>query len=748
MGIRVLGPVAIDGAGQLSPRDRVVLGALVVDRDAVVGAERLADALWGDTPPASWRKVVQSSIVRLRRVLGANAIETMSTGYRLNLGIDDVDAWAFERLLDRASAFARYGEDDRAAFALDHALALWRGEPLADLEDWPPAAAEAVRLQELRRLGEERRAETLLARAEHERLIPIARSLLVDDRFRERRWELLALALYRAGRQAEALRVLADARRLLRDELGIEPRKELLELEQQILDQDRSIAAPVLSERAPSERCPYKGLESYDIDDVGWFFGREAIVEACSARVAGCGSLVIAGASGSGKSSVVRAGVIPRLRDDGCAVALMTPGPNPLMSLAAAIAATGPDAALVIDQAEELFSVCTDAAVRAEFCSAIAAHAERRPVVLVLRADHLGATTGHPELLHLVETSLQLLGPMNDEELRTAIERPARLSGCRLEPGLVDLLVRDVLDQPGALPLLSHALVETWARREANVLTVTGYREAGGVHGAVAKTAEQLYQALPASERPLVRAVLLRLVATDDTGDVVRHRLPMTALTDAPDQRVVVEALLAARLVTVGAEVLEISHEALARAWPRLQRWLEEDREGQRIRQHLSAAADGWEQRDRDPSELYRGARLRVALEWSQASSETLTRHERAFLDASNERERLEEADLRTRAEAHARANRRLWRSLGAVAVLLVLALVASAIATQQVSQASNERDRARRASREAATHNLVSQSLQLRGTNRDLAGIARCRRAPALTERRVAVRAPLDVHP
>ena len=417
----------------------------------------------------------------------------------------------------------------------------------------------------------------------------------------------------------------------------------------------------------------------------------------------------------------------------------MTPGPNPLMALAAAIAATGPDAALVIDQAEELFSVCTDAAVRAEFCSAIAAHAERRPVVLVLRADHLGATTGHPELLHLVETSLQLLGPMNDEELRTAIEQPARLSGCRLEPGLVDLLVRDVLDQPGALPLLSHALVETWARREANVLTVAGYREAGGVHGAVAKTAEQLYQALPASERPLVRAVLLRLVATDDTGDVVRHRLPMTALTDAPDQRVVVEALLAARLVTVGAEVLEISHEALARAWPRLQRWLEEDREGQRIRQHLSAAADGWEQRDRDPSELYRGARLRVALEWSQASSETLTRHERAFLDASNERERLEEADLRTRAEAHARANRRLWKSLGAVAVLLVLALVASATATQQVSRASNERDRARGASREAATHNLVSQSLQLRGTNRDLAAllaVAAHRLAPSVESR------------
>ena len=250
MGIRVLGPVAIDGAGQLSPRDRVVLGALVIERDAIVGAERLADALWGDTPPASWRKVVQSSIVRLRRVLGANAIETTSSGYRFNLGMDEVDAWAFERLLDRASAFARFGEDDRAAYTLDRALALWRGEPLADLEGWPPAAAEAVRLHELRRLGEERRAETLLARAEHERLMPIARSLVEEDRSASAAGSCSRSALYRAGRQAEALRVLADARRLLRDELGIEPRAELLELEQQILDQDPSIAAP----SSPSRR--------------------------------------------------------------------------------------------------------------------------------------------------------------------------------------------------------------------------------------------------------------------------------------------------------------------------------------------------------------------------------------------------------------------------------------------------------------------------------------------------------------
>ena len=220
---------------------------------------------------------------------------------------------------------------------------------------------------------------------------------------------------------------------------------------------------------------------------------------------------------------------------------------------------------------------------------------------------------------------------MTDDELREAIVQPARLAGCRLEPGLVDLLVRDFLDQPGALPLLSHALVETWAWREANVLTVVGYRDAGAVHGAVAKTAERLYQALPTSLRPAVRALMLRLVATEETGDVIRHPLPMESLTEATEQRAVVDALLEARLVTIGSDALEISHEALARVWPRLQRWLDEDREGQRIRQHISAAADGWERLDREPSELYRGARLRTAIEWARTSGETLTRRERGI---------------------------------------------------------------------------------------------------------------------
>jgi DNA-binding SARP family transcriptional activator/WD40 repeat protein len=722
VGIQVLGPTTVDDSQSLSPRDRTVLGALVVDRGSVTAPDRLAEALWGEDVPGSWRKVVQNSVVRLRRALGPAAIETTSDGYRLALGADDVDAWRFEHLLATAQSLAQVGESDRVAYTLDRALGLWRGEPLQDLDGWPPASAEVGRLQELRRSSEEHLAEALLDVGEHEQVIPRARALAAAEPLRERRWEILALALYRSGRQAEALRALSHARRTLRDELGIEPRAELVALEQAMLDQDPALATPA-ARGAVSERCPYKGLEVYDVDDADWFFGREAIVEACRRRLAQVGALVVAGGSGSGKSSLVRAGLVPRVRGDGRAVALCTPGADPAAAVATALSVTGSDAALVVDQAEEVFTLCHDVTKRNAFAATIADHAARRPVVMVLRADHIASTAAHRELSRMVEDGLFLLGAMNENELRDAIEEPARLAGCRLESGLVDLLVRDVLDEPGALPLLSHALVETWTRREGSVLTVAGYRDAGGVRGAVARTAERLYEALPESQRVLARALFLRLVETTE-HDVVRHPVPMRALGEEPEQRAVVDTLSTARLITVGQDTVEIAHEALASAWPRLRGWLQEDREGQRMRQHLAAAAAEWEACDRDPSELYRGARLRTALDWASTADASLTSVERAFLDAGAERERTDAEVLREQAQTQARSNRRLRRSLAAVAVLLVCALVAGAIAIDQSARAGDERDRAEATARATAVQNLASQSRNLRNTKRDLAAL------------------------
>ena len=330
---------------------------------------------------------------------------------------------------------------------------------------------------------------------------------------------------------------LAHARRTLRDELGIEPRAEFVALEQAILDQDPALTTPV-ARRAASERCPYKGLEAYDVDDADWFFGREAIIESCRRRLAQAGVLVIAGGSGSGKSSLVRAGLVPR-------AAARTVGQSrcahrardPPAAIIAALSVTGRDAVLVVDQAEELFTLCHDVSKRNAFAATVADHAARQPVVMVLRADHIASTAAHRELSRMVEAGLFLLGPMNESELRDAIEEPARLAGCRLESGLVHLLVRDVVDEPGALPLLSHALVETWTRREGAVLTVAGYRDAGGVRGAVARTAERLYEALPDSQRvPRARSSCVWSRPQRMTSSAIRSRCGRSAksLSSAP----------------------------------------------------------------------------------------------------------------------------------------------------------------------------------------------------------------------
>jgi DNA-binding SARP family transcriptional activator/WD40 repeat protein len=728
MGITVLGPTQVAGAGTLSPRDRVVLGVLVANRGASVAPGQLADALWGEAPPDSWRKVVQTVVMRLRKVVGASAIETTSAGYQLKVAPADVDAWCFADLVDHARALAEVGELDRAVYALDDALAQWHGEPLEDLDGWPLAAAEVARLRELRRLAEEQRLEALVDLSLDDEAIATATALAVAEPLRERRWELLALALYRSGRQGEALRALSRARLTLREELGVEPRPELVALEQAILNQDRALAARVGRRPAVSERCPYKGLESYDVDDAESFFGRDIDVAACRQKLAEAGTLVVTGGSGSGKSSLVRAGLVTVLRAEGRAVAICVPGADPTAAVAAAVASAAPEAALVVDQAEELFTVCTDAEARNRFVDAIAACASTSPVVIVLRADHVGSTAAHPALRHFVEDGLYLLGAMTEPQLREAIEGPARLAGLRLEPGLVDLLVRDVVGEPGALPLLSHALAETWARREGRVLTVAGYRDTGGVQGAVATTAERLYEALPSDQQATTRAVLLRLVEVGEEGDPVPHRLPRAAIVD-DRQRHVIDTLLRARLLTAGTDSLEIAHEALARAWPRLRGWLDEDREGQRIRQHLSATAEEWDALERDPTELYRGARLDGALQWARSSADRLAPTEQQFLDASVA---AQEEEVR----GHRRVARRLRIQVAGLTVLLVVALVAAGLAVVEQGRADDHASRADAIALAAQVSDISTLARTLPASQVDLAlllGVESHRLQPAI---------------
>ena len=634
MGIAVLGPLTVDGDGgrkNLARRERVVLAALAVHPGEVVSAGALADALWGDQPPASEAKVVQGCVVRLRRVLGGHAIETSPAGYRLTVTHGEIDSRRFEHGIERAGSLLTAGDAERAAAVLADVLTLWRGRPFDEVAGWDPARIEIARLDELRRIAEELYVDARLRAGGHDSVLGTAQAMVAEAPLRERRWALLATAQYQAGRQGDALETLRRLRGVLSRELGLDPSPEIEKLEQAILRQEPALAGPVALPE-PSATCPYQGLKPYDLEDADLFFGREAEVATGLRKLSDTSILAVVGPSGCGKSSLVRAGVAASLQRDGRRVVTITPGLHPMAALAGALPGARSLPTLVVDQCEEAFSLCQDVAERTAFLARLTDHAAEAPLVLSFRADRFADLSSHPEFAHVVEEGLHLLTGMSESELRSAITEPARLAALVVEPGLVDLLIGEVAGQPGALPLMSHVLAETWQRREGRTLTVAGYRASGGIQGAVAQSAEQVYAQLTPEQRPMLKALLLRLVTPGPDGQPVRSRLPRRSVITGPESDQLIDLLISARLVTSDDGVVELAHEALARAWPRLRGWLDDDLEGQQILHHLTQVADSWDSLNRPDSELYRGVRLAKALQWRDQASPDLTATEQDFL--------------------------------------------------------------------------------------------------------------------
>jgi DNA-binding transcriptional ArsR family regulator len=320
------------------------------------------------------------------------------------------------------------------------------------------------------------------------------------------------LALYRSGRQAEGLEVYRRTRTLLSEELGLEPGVELQELERAILTQDPSLSLGSNgATRLAPERdvCPYQGLAPFEAADAEFFFGRERLVDELVGRLADAPLLAVIGPSGSGKSSLLRAGLVPAL--GGFEHVLLRPG-DPLPTLA-----PGTRTVVAVDQLEEVFAPSMPEAERRAFLDALVEVAwdpERRAIVLIaMRADFFGHVAPYVELADLIGPNHVLLGPMSVGELRRAIERPAEQVGLEVEPELVDDLVDDVAGEVGGLPLLSTALVDLWRAREGRVLPLAAYRQAGGVRGAIGRHAEAAYRSLDETGRQVARRVLLRLVA-------------------------------------------------------------------------------------------------------------------------------------------------------------------------------------------------------------------------------------------
>ncbi|MFF5494247.1 helix-turn-helix domain-containing protein [Streptomyces aquilus] len=476
---------------------------------------------------------------------------------------------------------------------------------------------------------------------------------------------------------------------------------------------------------APGEEdgalAPYRGLARFEPGDSPLFFGREQLTADLIDLMRRRRVAALFGPSGSGKSSLLRAGLIPVLRNPGpsdppaAAIRILTPGERPARTNAPLLTpAGGPDSAeadtvVIVDQFEEVFTLCHDPAERARFIDLLlsARQPERRMrVLLAVRGDFYGRCAEHRGLADALRDANLLVGAMTSEELRHAVVKPATHAGLKVERALTARLVEDVADAPGGLPLLSHALLETWRRRRGKTLTLAGYEAAGCLDGAIAQSAEQLYDRFTAAQAAACRRILLRLIAPGDGTPDTRRPVERAELrgVEAGDSAEVLEALAAARLLTLDGDRVELAHEALITAWPRLRGWIEEDRERLRVHRGLTEAAHAWRELDRDPGALYRGSRLVLAREALGAAPHgELTDVERAFLDAS-------------RARAH-QGRRRHRLVLGAVTTALCLALVAAGLAVGQWHNAVS-------AQQVAQSRQLAAQSRALLDTEPDLAAL------------------------
>ena len=751
MQLAVLGPLEVRGnddtvAGVPGAKERRLLAVLAAAFPAPVSVDRLLEALWDGAPPRTGRKSLQAHVVRLRTALEPDRptgspgryVVRRHDGYALALAREHLDSTAFADLVARGRALLSAGDVDTADDLLRRALELWRGSPYADWPDAPDLEDERERLVGVRDHCLEAYWEAELALGRHAEAVPELGRLVRERPLHETWWALQALALYRSGRQADALESLRGARGVLVDELGVEPGTRLRELEQAILDQDPALdldPAPRRTNVEPSRPatvtgCPYKGLARYEAADAAVFRGRDRLVGTLVTALVDHRLLVVSGSSGAGKSSVARAGLVPTLRagalpgSEAWEPLVVVPGSRPVDSLAPLTGEDPPSAPvlLVCDQLEQLWSAGIPAGERTAFLDTLLGLLEDEIVarcVLVVRGDHVGRLAEHADLAPRLLGALVMVPPLTETELRQVVEEPARAAGHTVEAELTDVAVRDVLGRSGALPLLSTALAETWDQRRDGTLTLGGYLATGGVTGAVARSAEGAYASIPEEARPLARRILVRLAEQDQEGTLRARRMPDAELTlvgaDPALTGQVVETLVGRRLLARDGSHLEVAHEALLTTWPRLTAWLQDDAVGRAVRRHLAPAAIEWDAHDRPEDELYRGARLEAAAEWAADPDAGPTELERAFVEAGVEHAQAELALARFRAHAEAVGRRRNRRLAVILAAALVVALISVAVAVVFQRTAEERASEARAAGTVADANRLAALSSSAR---------------------------------
>ncbi len=745
MEFRLLGPLEVIHSGGLvslgGPQRRLVLALFLTRPNGVVSTDVLIDGLWGDSPPEAARKSLQAHVASLRRVINVDGelLRSRPPGYVLEVDTDQLDWLRLEREVGEARALL--DSDPAAARSrLAEALGLWRGPPLSDLGDEPSLRPFITRMEQLRLEALETRMEADLAVGGHQAVVGELEGLAREYPLRERLWAELMLALYRSGRQADALRAYQEARRVLSEELGIEPSPQLKELEQRILDQHpilqtrRALATVTPVEVESRLRNPYKGLRAFGEEDAGDFFGREDLVRRLLERLDRRGVegrlVAVAGPSGSGKSSVVRAGLIPALRAGALPGAQhwricdMFPGSYPLEELAKALSGLieeapgdlvsmlqGPDVnlkdiaselfgddtvLLVLDQFEELFTLVNDPATRDGFLQLVASALVDREsglrVVLTIRADFLDRPLLHPGFAPLLDQGLVLVTPLSGQGVRAAVVEPAARVGVSLESDLIAEMLRDVATRPAALPLVQYALTDLFDHRRGNTLTLDSYQAAGGFTGALAGRADDLYKRLDPTEQNASRQLFLRLVTLTDGAEHLRRRVARSELEDLPVEQAALDTVMEQfgqyRLLTfdrdpdTGDATVEIAHEALLREWPRLREWIEVAHEGLLLQRRLSAALQDWRQAGEDASYLVGGGRLEQFETWIEETDLAVTQDEREFIAAGRV---LEDRQRRQR-------NLRRWSMVGVLAIAVV-ALLALAVVIPARERAATARE-------------------------------------------------------
>jgi serine/threonine protein kinase len=438
---------------------------------------------------------------------------------------------------------------------------------------------------------------------------------------------------------------------------------------------ERRIAAALGVLKPETGESPYMGLRYFDTSDAALFYGRETLTDELLARMQKESCLAIVGASGSGKSSVARAGLIPAWKAATMGmVHVIVPTAHPLESLAASLTRQSESVTatstliddlmtdtrslrlyvrkmlsgsgvsnllLVIDQFEEAFTLCKDPTERKAFIENLLSLTDEDAeytvarVVITLRADFYHHCAEYEGLRLMLEKHQVYIGTLTTDELREAITAPAEKNGWDFQPGLVDLILADVGTEPGALPLLSHALLETWKRRQGRTLTLQGYHEAGGVKKAITQTAESVYDKLSPAEQTVARNIFLRLTEVGQGVQNTRRRVKLDDLAPAKEQEVVarvLKTLTDARLVTAEQDSAEVAHEALIREWGTLRKWLDQDRSFLLWQQRLQDAMHQWETSGHSEDEGLRGALLRESEMWLQERRADLNQAEQVFI--------------------------------------------------------------------------------------------------------------------